>query len=36
MEVSYVQAGRAYPRARGTQIGVAYELRYELDERTLR
>jgi hypothetical protein len=31
MEIAHVDATGPEPRARGTQIGVAYELRYELD-----
>jgi hypothetical protein len=30
MEIAHVEAAGAEPRVRGTQIGVAYELRYEL------
>ena len=32
MEVAHVEVESGRLRARGTQIGVAYELRYELDE----
>jgi uncharacterized protein len=31
MEIAYVDAAGAHAKSRGTQIGVAYELRYELD-----
>ena len=36
MEIARVQVGGAAMRASGTQIGVGYELRYELDPNLLR
>ena len=36
MEIAYVDLDGAALRARGTQIGVAYELRYELEPGRLR
>ena len=37
MEIAYVELGvRGAPRASGTQIGNAYELRYELEPEVLR
>ena len=36
MEIAHVQVDDGQVRARGTQIGVAYELRYELEEPRLR
>jgi len=32
MEIAHVEAAGAHPRAHGTQIGLVYELRYELDD----
>jgi uncharacterized protein len=36
MEIAYVEVDGAELRARGTQIGVTYELRYELEPGRLR
>ena len=36
MEIAHVELGGDRLRARGTQIGVAYELRYEVEEPRLR
>jgi hypothetical protein len=36
MEIAHVEVDGGRLRARGTQIGVAYELRYELEEPRLR
>jgi hypothetical protein len=36
MEIAHVRVDDGQLRARGTQIGVAYELRYELEEPRLR